>query len=201
MQAYYTAHALAHEHIDEVYTSPLQRARDTALAIVRYHPFLRVASAAKAEDEHKSSLEAQGPLGTLTPSGRVATDARLMERHLGELQGKTGAGRPHGEIPGAETADALRKRLVGFWDEMTSGPIEPFASATSSSGASTPAQASGTNTPTRALDHTEFNLPPPPPAALEAVQERGQRSPRPAKTFARTVVLVSHGAAMRNLVA
>lgn len=205
MQAYYTASALTHEHIDEVYTSPLQRARDTALTIVRAHPSLRVASAARAEDEHRHAQEKGGNLEEIEPTRRVATDARLMERNLGELQGKLGAGRAHGDIPGSEPPAALKERLLGFWADMVASPLEPFASdAGSSSETNSPAQASGVNTPTRSLDHTNFSLPTPPAAAVEVIQERiRKRQPRPVKqdVFARTILIVSHGAAMRNLVA
>lgn len=64
-QAKYVAEALAVEDVDEVYASPLRRAKDTADAIVSEHPNFAV--------------------------GRLAywVDDRLKERGFGALEGKT----------------------------------------------------------------------------------------------------------------
>lgn len=64
-QAKRVAAALANEHIDEVYASPLRRARDTATAIVQAHP------------NHAH--------------GRMSywLDDRLKERGFGSLEGRT----------------------------------------------------------------------------------------------------------------
>lgn len=64
-QAEYVGKALSKETIDEVYTSPLRRAKDTADAIVRHHP------------------------SCVSSKNSYWLDDRLKERAFGSLEGKT----------------------------------------------------------------------------------------------------------------
>ncbi|CEH12763.1 Phosphoglycerate mutase [Ceraceosorus bombacis] len=104
-QAEHVARALREENIDEVYSSPLRRARDTADAIVQAHPKL-----------NKSAYN-------------YWLDDRLMERGFGTLEGKKygtpGAPKPD-TIEGIEQGNDFRERLASILNDIIQGPA-PWA--------------------------------------------------------------------------
>ncbi len=162
LQAQLTGEHLSTVHIDEVYASPLKRARDTALYIIGQNESLQAASAPQ-----------------------LHTDARLMERYFGELQGSR---RYDGHEPrDAEPIEQVWKRLASFWSEVLLADVTP---------------ANGTSPPT--TSHTK----PLQPALHKIADARSTYQNIPAITpaavgaqsFARTVVLVSHGSALKNLI-
>ncbi|KDN36558.1 phosphoglycerate mutase-like protein [Tilletiaria anomala UBC 951] len=170
LQAYYTGRHLANTKIDEVYSSPLKRARDTALAVIK---------------QNKSFSNSDNVTSTFT-------DARLMEQHLGVLQGKPGAGRRHGEPEGAESAEEVCARFASFWNDVLSNP-GPWPIQGADDGKASKEQAD-----VQLLDHTKFQ----PPVPQHLVEESEGTSPAEDTKgckYARTVLVVSHGSALTNL--
>jgi broad specificity phosphatase PhoE len=103
-QAEYVGAALSSESIDEVYTSPLRRAKDTADAIVSAHTNLR-----------SRSREVYW------------LDDRLKERGFGSLEGKTfDRSKPKRDsMDGIEQMSALYTRLESFLCDVLTKPA-PF---------------------------------------------------------------------------
>ncbi|KAE8230117.1 hypothetical protein CF326_g4892 [Tilletia indica] len=105
LQAEAVARALADEHIDEIYTSSLRRAVDTATAI------------------HKANRALQ------TQGVPLIQEARLMERYFGVLQGKVWKGGDRSGVEGIEPVESVTERLAGFWNDcvVSPGPWEDVA--------------------------------------------------------------------------
>ncbi|UZJ51395.1 hypothetical protein CBS101457_000715 [Exobasidium rhododendri] len=103
-QAEHAGAELSKHHIDEVYASPLRRAKDTADTIVAVHP------------HHGSSQMAYW------------TDDRLKERAFGTLEGKTfDRSKPKRDsIQGIEQMDVFIDRLSGFLTDVLTRPA-PFS--------------------------------------------------------------------------
>lgn len=104
-QAFFVAKSLANEHIDEVYSSPLKRARDTAKAIVEQNPNRKY--------------------------DRMAFwyDKRLKERGFGSLEGrKFDRSKPKRDsIDGIEQTNVFCARLASFLSDAIIQPA-PFES-------------------------------------------------------------------------
>ncbi|KAK0551427.1 hypothetical protein OC846_003297 [Tilletia horrida] len=97
-QAQCVAQALADEQIDEVYTSSLRRAVDTATAI----------------HQANKSIQQRGiPL---------LQEPRLMERYFGVLQGKVWKGGDRSGVEGIEPVESVTERLAGFWNDVVLAP-------------------------------------------------------------------------------
>lgn len=94
LQASTTANHLSSIRFDRIITSPLQRARDTAQAILSKQP-----NAANLQLEQ---------------------DERIKERGFGVLEGKPymGGKKKRESIEGIEQASELQERLAGFWNEL-----------------------------------------------------------------------------------
>lgn len=109
LQAATTARHLSNVRLDRVITSPLQRARDTAQAILEQQP-------------ESSQL-------------RLEQDDRLKERAFGVLEGKVYAGpaKKSETTTGIEERDHLLERLAGFWNELVTFSISPQLQDTPSS--------------------------------------------------------------------
>lgn len=103
-QAYLVAQSLANEHIDEVYSSPLKRAKDTAKAIVDQHPNRKY------------------------DRMQFWYDKRLKERGFGSLEGrKYDRSKPKRDsIDGIEQTDVFCARLASFLSDavVQSAPFE-----------------------------------------------------------------------------
>lgn len=100
-QAARTAHQLSNVRFDRIITSPLQRARDTAKAIL-------------ARQNFSSDLQ-------------VELDDRLKERCFGTLEGKVYAGPAESRetTTGVEKTQDLLERLAGFWNDLVTVPMTP----------------------------------------------------------------------------
>lgn len=85
-QAKKVADTLAHEHIDEVYTSPLKRALHTADTIVSKHPSIIHWDRDKQEEASDSVSMKRASSNSLHPL-RYWQDDRLKERGFGSLEG------------------------------------------------------------------------------------------------------------------
>ncbi|EST04753.1 Histidine phosphatase superfamily, clade-1 [Kalmanozyma brasiliensis GHG001] len=98
-QAELTGTYLSTTHIDRIITSPLQRAADTARAILAHHP-----------------------------SVDLELDDRLKERAFGVLEGHvyTGGSTKSEETEGIERMEPFSERLAGFWNDLVTrtGKIE-----------------------------------------------------------------------------
>jgi broad specificity phosphatase PhoE len=94
LQAAATANYLSSICFDRIITSPLQRARDTAQAILAQQP-------------EASDL-------------KLEQDERIKERCFGVIEGKayTGVGKGRDQLEGVEQIPDLIKRLAGFWKEL-----------------------------------------------------------------------------------
>ena len=164
LQAHLTGQYLSKTRIDEVYASPLKRARDTALLIAK---------------EHKQKQ----PL--------IYSDDRLMERYFGSLQG---AQRINGVEPDdAEPIESVQKRLGLFWNDVIARP-GPW-----------PILQNGST------EDDEEDI------GLRRIELAALRVPEVAKKYsnisnvtpgldsegdlyARSILIVSHGAALKNLI-
>ncbi|CAD6919676.1 unnamed protein product [Tilletia controversa] len=112
LQAEAVARALADEPIDEIYTSSLRRAVDTATAI----------------HQANRALQAQGvPL---------IQEARLKERYFGVLQGNVWKGGDRSGVEGIEPVESVTERLAGFWNDcvVSPGPWEDIPDDAQSDG-------------------------------------------------------------------
>lgn len=94
LQASTTADHLSSICFDRVITSPLQRARDTAQAIL-------------SKQSNAASI-------------LLEQDDRIKERGFGVLEGKPymGAKKKRESIEGIEQSSELQERLAGFWNEL-----------------------------------------------------------------------------------
>jgi broad specificity phosphatase PhoE len=94
LQATTTADYLSNIRLDRVITSPLQRARDTAQAIL--------------SKQHKVSTV------------QLEQDERIKERCFGVIEGTryVGSKNDREHIEGIEERDDLLERLAGFWNEL-----------------------------------------------------------------------------------
>lgn len=92
IQASLVGRALATEQIDEIYSSPLERASDTAKAIYDAQPSNR-----KPPMYH---------------------DSRLKERAFGSLEGVSYRGEKTDAVEGIEKSADLALRLASFWNDL-----------------------------------------------------------------------------------
>lgn len=101
LQASTTADHLSSIHFDRIITSPLQRARDTAQAIL-----------SKQSNAAHIQLE---------------QDDRIKERSFGVLEGKPymPAEKKRDFIEGIEKSPKLQERLAGFWNELVTVRVPP----------------------------------------------------------------------------
>ncbi|CAO1613812.1 unnamed protein product [Sympodiomycopsis kandeliae] len=90
IQASLVGKALSHEVIDEIYSSPLTRAHDTAKAIYNNQ----------------------------TTVTKLFADDRLKERAFGSLEGKSFKGEKTDTIDGIEKSNDLSFRLAHFWNDL-----------------------------------------------------------------------------------
>ncbi|KAK0530417.1 hypothetical protein OC834_003313 [Tilletia horrida] len=105
LQAQAVARALADEPIDEIYTSSLRRAVDTAAAIHQANTSLQSRNIPLRQEE------------------------RLKERYFGVLQGKVWKGGDRSGVEGIEHVESVTERLAGFWNDvvLSPGPWEDVA--------------------------------------------------------------------------